>query len=49
VLYTTGYAEREAAGPAGLPPGAPCPRKPFGGGVLAGKVREILDEGLGLG
>jgi len=49
VLYITGYAEREAAGPAGMPPGAQCLRKPFGATALAGKVREILDEGRGRG
>jgi PAS domain S-box-containing protein len=49
VLYITGYAEREADGPGGMPPGAQCLRKPFGATVLAGRVREILDEGSGRG
>jgi CheY-like chemotaxis protein len=49
VLHIAGYAEREAGGQAGLPIGAPCLQKPFGGAVPAGKVRETLDEERGRG
>ena len=47
VLYMSAYAEDEVAHRGMLAPGTPLLRKPFTPGVLARKVRELLDASGG--
>jgi CheY-like chemotaxis protein len=47
MLYMSGYAGHVVASERGLDPGIPFIQKPFTSATLTGRIREILDRGVG--